>query len=85
MAERLLALAILAALAAGSVLHVLEIDTAAHAVWAASAAAALVPLVWSVARTLARRDVGVDAIALVAMTAGIWFFTSNEASTIDRL
>ena len=71
MAERLLALAILAALAAGSVLHVLEIDTAAHAVWAASAAVALVPLAWSVAKTLARRDVGVDAIALVAILGAL--------------
>src|SRR3989304_4521776 len=71
MAARLLALAILAALAAGSVLHVLEIDTAAHAVWAASAAVALVPLAWSVAKTLARRDVGVDAIALVAIAGAL--------------
>ena len=29
----------------------------------------LVPLTWSVARTLWRRDVGVDAIALVAMAS----------------
>ncbi len=71
MAERLLALAVLAALAAGSVLHLFEIDVAAHAVWAASAAAALVPLVWSVAKTLARRDVGVDAVALVAIAGAL--------------
>jgi len=71
MAERLLALAVLVALAVGSVLHLFEIDGPAHAVWAASAAAALIPLVWSVARTLARRDVGVDAIALVAIAGAL--------------
>src|SRR3989304_4524274 len=70
MAERLLALAILAALAAGSVLHVLEIDTAAHAVWAASAAAALVPLAWSVAKKLARRGAGGARAARGARAAG---------------
>ena len=71
MADRLLALAVLVALAAGSVLHVLGVDTPAHAVWAASAAIALVPLAWSVAKTLARRDVGVDAIALVAIAGAL--------------
>jgi len=71
MVERLLALAVLAALAAGSVLHVLGIDGPAHAVWAASAAVALVPLAWSVVKTLARRDVGVDAIALVAIAGAL--------------
>jgi len=31
----------------------------------------LVPLSWSVARRLARRDIGVDAIALVAMAGAL--------------
>jgi heavy metal translocating P-type ATPase len=40
---------------------------AADAVWAATTLLLLVPLTWSVIRTLARGDVGVDAIALLAM------------------
>ena len=43
---------------------------AADAAWAA-AAIALVPLTWSVGRSLARRDVGVDLIALLAIAAAL--------------
>jgi hypothetical protein len=51
----------------GGLLHLLSLPAAGDSVWAASTAVILVPLTWSVARTLARRDVGVDAIALVAV------------------
>jgi len=69
MIRRLLALAALAAVLVGGVLRLLGYVGAAEAVWAASTSLMLVPLTWSVARTLWRRDVGVDAIALVAMAS----------------
>ncbi len=67
MIRRLVALAALAGVLVGGVLRLLRDSGAADAVWAASTALMLVPLTWSVARTLWRRDVGVDTIALVAM------------------
>ncbi len=69
MIRRLLALAALAGVLTGGVLRLLGDAGPAHVVWAASTALMLVPLTWSVARTLWRRDVGVDAIALVAMAS----------------
>jgi heavy metal translocating P-type ATPase len=69
--QRLLALAALAALAAGALLHAAGEPRAGSAVWAASTASILVPLVGSVVRSLLRRDVGVDAIALVAIAAAL--------------
>ena len=71
MTTRLLGLVALGALAAGGLLHALGEPTAGDAVWAASTALMLVPLTWSVARSLAHRDVGVDAIALVAMATAL--------------
>ena len=71
MTRRLLALAALAGVLGGGVLRLLGDAGAADAVWAASAASMLVPLTWSVARTLWRRDVGVDAIVLVAMSSAL--------------
>jgi heavy metal translocating P-type ATPase len=71
MIRRLLALAALAGVLVGGVLRLLGEVGAAEAVWAASTALMLVPLTWSVARTLWRRDVGVDAIALVAMVSAL--------------
>ena len=71
MARRLLALAALAALAAGGLLHASGQGSAGSWVWAASTTAILVPLVGSVARSLLRRDVGVDAIALVAIVSAL--------------
>ncbi|MEP7335248.1 MAG: heavy metal translocating P-type ATPase [Actinomycetota bacterium] len=71
MIRRLLALAALAGVLVGGVLRLLGEVGAAEAVWAASTALMLVPLTWSVARTLWRRDVGVDAIALVAMASAL--------------
>ena len=71
MIRRLLALAALAGVLVGGVLRLLGYTGAADVVWAASTALMLVPLTWSVARTLWRRDVGVDAIALVAMASAL--------------
>jgi heavy metal translocating P-type ATPase len=60
-----------AALTIGALLHALGREPAGDAFWAGSIAVMLVPLSWSVVRTLARRDVGVDAIALIAMAAAL--------------
>jgi heavy metal translocating P-type ATPase len=69
--QRLLALAALAALAAGGLLHAVGEPNAGSAVWAASTTSILVPLVGSVIRSLLRRDVGIDAIALVAIASAL--------------
>jgi heavy metal translocating P-type ATPase len=58
-------------LVVGGVLHVLGVDALAQSVWAATAALMLVPLTASVVRSLWRRDVGVDAIALIAIAAAL--------------
>ena len=44
---------------------------AADVIWAATTGLMLVPLTWSVARALWRHDVGVDAIALIAMASAL--------------
>ena len=69
--EVLVALAALLGVAAGLALAAAGQDTAANVVWAVVTGALLVPLTWSVIRTLLRRDVGVDAIALVAMAGAL--------------
>ena len=69
--QRFLALAAVAALAAGALLHVAGDPSTGSAVWAGSTALILVPLVASVARSLLHRDVGVDAIALVAIASAL--------------
>ena len=51
----------------GGVLHLAGRPGAADLVLAIGAGGVLVPLTWSVVVSLARRDVGVDAIALVAI------------------
>jgi heavy metal translocating P-type ATPase len=68
-----LALALLtaAAIVAGAVAHLLDAPRAGDAVWAAAVAVALVPLTASVASSLRRGDVGVDAIALLAMAGAL--------------
>lgn len=71
MGKRLLAAAALAAVLVGGVLHLVGLATAGDAVWAASVAVMLVPLAWSVFRSLLRGDVGVDAIALVSMAGAL--------------
>lgn len=71
MSNRLLAAGVLAALGVGGLLHVLSAPEAGDAVWAIATAVVLVPLAWSVGRSLLHGDVGVDAIALVAMAASL--------------
>ena len=71
MKERALALAALFGVAAGGSLHLAAAPGAGDAVWAAGTLLVLVPLAWSVAQTLWRRDVGVDAIALVAIVVAL--------------
>jgi heavy metal translocating P-type ATPase len=61
---------ILLALVAGAVLQLFAPE-AGDAVWAAAVVLTLVPLTLSVARSLAQGDVGVDAIALVAMAGAL--------------
>jgi len=68
---RLLVGVILFALGLGGALHLFVSGGAGDLVWAAAIALTLVPLTWSVGRSLARGDVGVDAIALVAMAGAL--------------
>lgn len=69
--EVLVAIAALLGVVAGLVLAAVGQGTAANVVWGVVTGALLVPLTWSVIRTLLRRDVGVDAIALVAMAGAL--------------
>lgn len=69
--ERALAAVSLAGLAIGGGLALAGAGDLAAATWAATVALMLVPLTWSVLRSLLRRDVGVDAIALVAMAGAL--------------
>ncbi|MGA8217475.1 MAG: heavy metal translocating P-type ATPase [Solirubrobacterales bacterium] len=62
---------ILFALALGGVIHIFEPGDTGDLVWAAAIALALIPLTWSVVRSVMRGDVGVDAIALVAMAGAL--------------
>lgn len=71
MKERLLALLALATIVAGCTLWLAGAREAADWTWGAGAAAVLMPLVVTTARSLLRRDVGVDAIALVAITGAL--------------
>ncbi len=71
MKERALAAVTLLALGAGAVLHVLGEPGAAEIAWGAGAGTVLPLLTLAVARSLLRRDVGVDAIALVAIATAI--------------
>jgi heavy metal translocating P-type ATPase len=71
MSARLLALIALLGVAGGLVLHVLGIDAPAHLAWAATTALLLVPLSIAVTKSLLRRDIGVDAIALVSMAGAL--------------
>jgi heavy metal translocating P-type ATPase len=60
-----------ALLAVGALLHVVGLDLAADVVWGVQIGIMLVPLGWDVARTLLRRDLGVDLIALIAMASAL--------------
>lgn len=68
---RLIALATLVLILAGGVLALLGAETAANVVWGLTVGVMLVPLTWSIVRTLAEGRVGVDAIALVAMVGAL--------------
>jgi heavy metal translocating P-type ATPase len=71
MRERILALASFASIAAGGVLWLLDEPGWADAAWGVGAAIVLVPLTVDTLRQLLRGDVGVDAIALVAIGAAL--------------
>jgi heavy metal translocating P-type ATPase len=71
MKRRLLAFAALGALAVGASLNAAGRQSAGSAVWAVATAAILLPLALNVVRSLLRRDVGVDAIALVAIASAL--------------
>src|SRR6476619_7078908 len=58
-------------LIAGGALELAGAHTPASAIWAATTLALLVPLTISVGRSLIRGDVGVDAIALIAMAGAL--------------
>ena len=58
-------------LIAGGVLELAGAHAPASAIWAATTLALLVPLTVSVGRSLIRGDVGVDAIALLAMAGAL--------------
>jgi heavy metal translocating P-type ATPase len=70
-ARRLIAASALVAVAAGLALAGANRHRPADALWAAATALLLVPLSWSVLRSLLRRDVGVDAIALCSMVGAL--------------
>jgi heavy metal translocating P-type ATPase len=68
---RLIAVTALTAVALGLALAGAGSRAPADWLWAAATAMLLVPLSWSVLRSLLRRDVGVDAIALVSMAGAL--------------
>jgi heavy metal translocating P-type ATPase len=67
MKERVLAVAAFAAIVAGGILWLLGEQGWADIVWGAGAAVVLVPLIVDTLRSLLEGDIGVDAIALVAI------------------
>ena len=67
----LTAVGVLLAVIAGLVLAVAGAGVAADVLWGACVAIVLIPLTWGVARTLLGGNVGVDAIALLAMAAAL--------------
>lgn len=69
--QRLLAWFALAAILLGGLLYLIVSPGAGRLVWATSIAVALVPLSYSVIRSLLRADVGVDIIALIAMAGAL--------------
>ena len=71
MKERALAVVALGGIVVGGVLWLLGEHGAADAVWGLGAAIVLVPLTVDTARSLLKGDVGVDAIALVAIAGAL--------------
>jgi heavy metal translocating P-type ATPase len=68
---RVVALTALVAVTTGVALSGFDRHRPADWLWAATTAMLLLPLSWSVLRSLLRRDVGVDAIALVSMAGAL--------------
>ena len=68
---RLMAAAALLAVLGGVALAALDHHRPADWLWAGTTTMLLVPLTWSVLRSLLRGDVGVDAIALVSMAGAL--------------
>jgi heavy metal translocating P-type ATPase len=68
---RMLPLLTAAAIAIGAAAHLAGAPRAGDAIWAAALTVVLVPLAFSVARSLRAGDVGVDAIALLAMAGAL--------------
>jgi heavy metal translocating P-type ATPase len=66
-----LALVALGSVGAGGLLHLIGREAVGDGLWAATVAFMLLPLGWSVLRSLLARDVGVDAIALVSMAGAL--------------
>jgi len=56
---------------AGGAMHLAGDPSGGNAAWAVTVGVMLVPLSWSVARSLLHGDVGVDAIALVSMAGAL--------------
>jgi heavy metal translocating P-type ATPase len=71
MIQRLLALGALLTVSVGALLHLVDATLAGDALWAVCVGVMLVPLGWSVLRSLLRRNMGVDAIALVSMAGAL--------------
>jgi heavy metal translocating P-type ATPase len=71
MRERALAVVALAGLVAGAILWLADQPGWADAAWALGAAVVLVPLTIDTARSLLHGDVGVDAIALIAIAGAL--------------
>ncbi len=71
MTQRSLALAALLAVLGGGLLHLVGMPEAGNALWAVLVGVMLVPLSWSVLRSLLRGDVGVDAIALISIAGAL--------------
>jgi heavy metal translocating P-type ATPase len=69
--ERGLVIVALTGIVGGAMFHLVGQPQVGDALWAASTGLTLVPLSWSVGRTLWRHDVGVDAIALVAIAGAL--------------
>jgi heavy metal translocating P-type ATPase len=69
--RRLIAATCLAAIAVGGLLHLVDRPHAGDSVLAAGTALVLIPLAWAVLASLARGDLGVDAIALVAIAGAL--------------
>jgi heavy metal translocating P-type ATPase len=70
-AARVVAVAALLAVLCGLLLAAANHHDAADTAWTATTALLLVPLAWSVLRSLLRGDVGVDAIALFSMAGAL--------------